>query len=287
MEGHNLVAVYNLREDAERARDRLIASGIPATDIRLSSPSDDASAAAVTQTIPHERRHSFWDWLFGEDVPEHDRGWYHANLREGRTALSVLVRSDAEREQVADILEEFNPLDLHDETTAGIGGATRISPEVRSGYAAGTADQVRAEATGTTEQTEQVIPVVNEELAVGKTASERRYRIRTYVVETPVEEQVKLRDERVIVERRSASGTLGSDAGAAMQERVFEVTERREEPVVEKRAREAEEVVVRKEAHERVETVRDTVRETKVDVDQGPADRRENVGSTTRPNRNP
>jgi len=279
MGGHNLVAVYDLREDAERVRDRLIASGIPATDIRLSS-ADDVSAAAVTQTVPHERGHSFWDWLFGEDVPEHERVWYHANLREGRTALSVLVRSDAEREQVADILEEFNPLDLHDETTAGIGGATRISPEVRSGYAAGTADPVRAEAVGVTEQTEQVIPVVKEELAVGKTASERRYRIRTYVVETPVEEQVKLRDERVIVERRPASGTVGSDAGAAMQERVFEVTERREEPVVEKRAREAEEVVVRKEANERVETVRDTVRETKVDVDQGPAARREKIGNS-------
>jgi hypothetical protein len=129
--------------------------------------------------------------------------------------------------------------------------------------------------------------LVKEELAVGKTTSERRYRIRTYVVETPVEEQVKLRDERVIVERRPASGTVGSDAGVAMQERVFEVTERREEPVVEKRAREAEEVVVRKEADERVETVRDTVRETKVDVDRGPADRRQNIGSTTPPNRNP
>jgi stress response protein YsnF len=283
---HNLVAVYKLREDAERVRDRLIASGIPATNIRLSSVSDDAGAAAVTQTVAHERRHSFWDWLFGEDVPEHDRVWYHANLREGRTALSVLVRSDAEREQVADILEEFNPLDLHDETTAGIGGATRISPEVRSGYAAGTADQGRAEATGTTEQTEQVIPVVKEELAVGKTASERRYRIRTYVVETPVEEQVRLRDERVIVERRPVSGEVPSGPDT-LREREFEVTERHEEPVVEKRAREVEEVVVRREANERVETVRDTVRETKVDVDKEPADRREDVGSTTRPNRNP
>ena len=74
----------------------------------------------------------------------------------------MLVRSDAEREQVGDILEEFNPVDLHDETTAGIGGATRISPEVRSSYAARSADQVRAEAAGTSEHTEQVIPVVRE-----------------------------------------------------------------------------------------------------------------------------
>ena len=99
MEGHNLVAVYGSRADAERVQDRLIAFGIPATDIRLSSASADTGAAAISER-PHERHHSFWDWLFGEDVPEHDRGWYHANLREGRTALSVLARSDAEREQV-------------------------------------------------------------------------------------------------------------------------------------------------------------------------------------------
>jgi hypothetical protein len=165
--------------------------------------------------------------------------WYHTNLREDRTALSVLARSNVEREQVADVLEECNPLDLHDETSPGIGGATRISPEVqRSDYAAPTSDQMRIGAAGTSEQTEQVIPVVKEELAVGKRASERRYRIRTYVVETPAEEQVKLQDERVIVERRPASGTVGSDVGT-MQERVFEVTERHEEPVVEKRARES------------------------------------------------
>jgi hypothetical protein len=100
-----------------------------------------------------------------------------------------------------------------------------------------------------------------------------RYRIRTYVVETPVQEQVRLRDERVIVEQRPASGGAPSGAGA-MQNRDFEVTERHEEPVIEKRAREVEEVVVRREANERVETVRDTVRETKVDVDKEPADRR-------------
>jgi stress response protein YsnF len=101
-----------------------------------------------------------------------------------------------------------------------------------------------------------------------------------------VEEQVRLRDERVIVERRPGSGAVANEAGA-MQERVFEVTERHEEPVVEKRAREAEEVVVRKEANERVETVRDTVRETKVDVDKETADPTADVGGTIPRNRNP
>jgi stress response protein YsnF len=268
-------------------RDRLVAFGIPATDIRLSSASENASSAAVTDTLPQERHHSFWDWLFGNDVPEHDRTWYHTNLLEGRTALSVLVRSDAEREQVTDILEEFNPLDLHGDTTGAIGGGTLGGPGLqRSDYATPTSDQMRAGAAGTSDQTEQVIPVTKEELAVGKRASERRYRVRTYVVEMPVEQQVRLRNERVIVERRPASGAVGTDPGA-MQERVFDVTERHEEPVVEKRARETEEVVVRKEANERVETVRDTVRETKVDADKEPADGRADVAGTIPRNRNP
>ena len=80
MDGHNLVAVYVSRRDAEPVRDRLIEFGIPASDIRLSSADADAStASAHTGAASHERHESFWDWLFGSDVPEHDRGWYHAN----------------------------------------------------------------------------------------------------------------------------------------------------------------------------------------------------------------
>jgi stress response protein YsnF len=284
MNGHNLVAVYNLRDDAERVRDRLIAFGIPATDIRLSSAVENAgAAAALTDSMRHERHHGFWDWLFGDDaVPEHDRSWYHANLREGRAAVSVLVRNGAEREQVADILEEFNPVHIDDGTETG---TAPVSMGAEQGeYAPSGSSQMRAGAPETTKEGEQVIPVVKEELAVGKRASERRYRIRTYVVESPVEEQVRLRDERVIVERRPAFGEVSSGAGA-MQEREFEVTERHEEPVVEKRAREVEDVVVRREANERVETVRDTVRETKVDIDKEPTDRRVDVGRANPPNR--
>src|SRR5438046_1993560 len=106
MDGHNLVAVYRLRADAERVRDRMIEFGIPAADIRLSSAgaAGGAVGSVSDRGLDHERRESFWDWLFGSDVPEHDRTWYETNLREGRTALSVMVRNAAERERVADLL---------------------------------------------------------------------------------------------------------------------------------------------------------------------------------------
>jgi stress response protein YsnF len=285
MDGHNLVAVYVSRRDAEPVRDRLIEFGIPATDIRLSSADADAStASAHTGAASHERHESFWDWLFGSDVPEHDRGWYHANLREGRTALSVLIRNNTERERVADILEEFNPVHMDDGTETG---TAPVSMGAEKGeYAPAGSSQMRAGAPKLTKEGEQVIPVVKEELAVGKQARERHYRIRTYVVETPIEHQVSLRDERVIVERRPASGTVRSDADA-LREREFDVVERREEPVVEKRVRPVEEVVIHREANERVETVRDTVRETKVDVDKGPAERRVDVAGTAPSNGKP
>ena len=99
---------------------------------------------------------------------------------------------------------------------------------------------------------------------VGKRATETRHRVRTRVVERPVEADVRLKDERVVVERRPASEATNENA---LQDRDVEVIERHEEPVVSKRAGAEEEVVIRKESGERTEKVRDKLRETKVDVE--------------------
>ena len=70
----------------------------------------------------------------------------------------------------------------------------------------------------------------------------------------------------MVVEHRPVADDRQIGGSELPHEREFEVTERHEEPVVERRAREIEELVVRREADERTERVRDTVRETKVDV---------------------
>jgi hypothetical protein len=103
-------------------------------------------------------------------------------------------------------------------------------------------------------------------LEVGKRATEQRYRVKSYVVERPIEKTVTVRDERVEIEHRPISRT--GDLSMP-QEREIEVVERHEEPFAEKRVTGAEEVVVRKEVVERPETVRGTVRETKVEIDDG------------------
>jgi uncharacterized protein (TIGR02271 family) len=109
-------------------------------------------------------------------------------------------------------------------------------------------------------------------------------RIRSYVVERPVSEQVSLREEHVAVERRPVSGTTqaGTISGDPFQERTIEVEERGEEAVVSKEARVVEEVVVRKEAEQRTETISDTVRRTEVDVEDERGTGASRTGTTDR-----
>jgi uncharacterized protein (TIGR02271 family) len=114
---------------------------------------------------------------------------------------------------------------------------------------------------------EEVIPLGEEVLEVGKRTENRgTARIHRYVVETPVERQVTLQSERVVVERRRPASD--EVTGEVLTEVTVEVVETAEVPVVEKRARLREEVVVRTERTQQVETVRETVRRDEVEIRQ-------------------
>jgi len=113
---------------------------------------------------------------------------------------------------------------------------------------------------------ETTIPVVEEELQVGKREVERGgVRVESRVEEKPVTAEVQLREERVHVERRPVDRPV-TDADDAFREGTLEVTERAEEAVVGKTARVVEEVVVGKQVEEHTETVNETVRRTDVEV---------------------
>lgn len=111
------------------------------------------------------------------------------------------------------------------------------------------------------------LQVVEEELRVGKRqASGGNVRVRTYVRERPVEAQVDLQSERVTIERRPVDREV-TPGVAAFQERTIEAVERAEEAVVDKVARVKEEIALHKDVETRTETVRDTVRETEVEIE--------------------
>jgi len=245
-----LVAIYPSRAEAERAKDRIVACGIPSAKVAL-------SPEWTGEATPKKDDRSWWDWLFGSDVPEHHRDWYGSNLRDGRTAVSVYLDDTTRRSEIQALLHEHGALDAElatGEAGPGITGSERTSA------------------------TEQRIPVVKEELEVGKRQREDRYHVRVYTTARPAQESVNLRDERVIIERRPASGPAD---GTLPEAREFDVVEKHEEPVVAKTGRVTEEVVVRKDSTERTETVEGNVRETHVDVDK--PNRSTSVPRTDRP----
>jgi uncharacterized protein (TIGR02271 family) len=151
------------------------------------------------------------------------------------------------------------------ETSTMTGGSATAGTSIHGDRAAAGAQSRGAQDL----QGEARLPVVEEELQVGKRQVERGgIRVYSRVEERPVEEQVSLREEHVHVERRPVDRPASEADLTNFKEGTIELTETAEVPVVAKEARVVEEVVVGKEATEHTETIRDTVRRTDVEVEQ-------------------
>jgi len=232
----------------------------------------------------------FWAMLKELFMPEEDRHTYAEGLRRGGYLVTVHV-DDAHYTRALDILDDEGTINLDERAeswrsegwspgTSGYGSAASTGA-MSGGYGAG-AESSRAESLGGSaaigtagaRQGEEVIPVTQEQLRVGKREVEHgRVRVRSYTIERPVQEQVNLREEHVRVERRPVDReTTGTED--AFRERTIEAEEKREVPVVSKEARVTEEVVVKKGVEQRNETVSDTVRSTQVEVEDQREDRR-------------
>jgi uncharacterized protein (TIGR02271 family) len=147
---------------------------------------------------------------------------------------------------------------------------------------AGTARTRRASAGAATDG-DVAIPVVEEELQVGKREVNRGgVRVYSHMTERPVEENVQLREEHVRVQRNPVNRPASEADFQAFKEGTIEVTETAEEAVVSKQARVVEEVVVGKDVIERTQTVRDSVRKTDVEVEEVAPEQLRNKKTTGR-----
>jgi len=197
-------------------------------------------------------------------VPEEDAHVLAEGVRRGGT-LVVVHSDDDKAESAYDIMGRENPVDI-----------TRRSEEWKrtgwQGFSENAEPMKHEEITqirSSADTQEHVLPVVEEELQVGKREVQHGgVRVYSHVTETPVQEQVKLREERVNVDRRPVNRPASQSDLDKMKDQSFAVTTKSEEPVVSKQARVVEEVRINKEVEERNQTVRDTVRRTDVQVDQ-------------------
>jgi uncharacterized protein (TIGR02271 family) len=109
-----------------------------------------------------------------------------------------------------------------------------------------------------------------EELRVGTAERETgRVRLRKYVVEDEVTQTVPIRREEIRVEREPITGANADDAleGPAISEEEHEVVLHEEEVVVGKQAVPKERVRLEKDVETSEETVSETVRSERIDVD--------------------
>ncbi len=303
-----VVAVFDDAEEARAAAADLKAAGISSDRIYVSSENAGSATAGTSGTTGyahHEGGITGWfKSLFGGEEHEHTSG-YQTAYSGGKTIVSVEAE-ESNVSKIADILDRHSPVDVHTDdygtargvgtpntydagyqgsksdvlnartelagATAGLGAAaargaatTTGSAGVPKGTTAGAGTQVNQQ---TAQQTSQAIPVVEEELQVGKRAVQRGgVRVYSRITETPVEEQVRLREEHVRVDRQPVNREATEADFRAGRDQVIEVTEYAEQPVVAKQARVVEEVRVGKEATERTETIRDSVRRSDVEVE--------------------
>jgi uncharacterized protein (TIGR02271 family) len=275
--------MFESRADAERVQAELQSLGI--IDADGMSIHDQSSPGFSGDSYSSHENRGLWASIKGAFLPDEDRHTYEEGIRRGHYLLTVSV-DDTQADRVHDILENSSAVNVDERASqwrqegwaAPAAGATGMGA---MGTASAMTDTSGTATTGTTgyaasgvpttgrDVTEERIPIIEEELRVGKREVARGgVRVRSYVVEQPVHEQVSLREEHVSVERRPVTGaTDTANLGDAFRERTVEVTETAEEAVVDKRAHVVEEVVVRKNVDERVEQINDSVRRTEVDID--------------------
>ena len=283
MTDHTIVAVYDTAAHAEAAVMALEAANVPSSAISRHSQQGTTSGTTITAAPAAGEERGFWSSLFGAE-PDHDTAVYDRSMASGATVVSVKVPED-HHESVAAILESHNPIDIDERaesyglaaSTSGLSSSLGMSGETIGAATGATASTATLGGTGRDtldigETKDGVIRLAEESLEVGKRAVVGgTTRIRRYVVSTPVEKDISLHSERVVVERRPVAGTETTGA-VDFSDRTIEMTETNEQAVVSKTARIVEEVALRKEAADRVETVKDTVRRQDVEIETLPGE---------------
>ncbi|WIJ24785.1 YsnF/AvaK domain-containing protein [Devosia sp. RR2S18] len=249
-----LTAFFDTRSAADGAVERLVSAGIPRSQVQLAAGAEQGSA-----TVKQDQHKGFFESLSDFFMPEEDRYTYAEGLSRGGYLVVVNDLDDRSHEIAIDILDDEGSVNL-DEREA------TWRAEGWGGYdAAGTTSSDLA--AGRRDTTGEAIPVVEEQLEIGKRdVSLGRVRVRSYVREQPVSADVNLHEDRVTIDRRPVDRPL-TGADDAFRDRTIEAEEHAERAVVSKEARVTEEISLRREGTDHVEKVGDTVRKTEVEIE--------------------
>ena len=277
-----LVGLYDTFTDAQKVVQELEKSGFSRSNISLATHStgdmknQNADYTYAEKTSSRGMGRQLITMLTDYGVPQNEADSYAEGVRRGG-ALVLVKASESEADRGLKIMKQVRPVDIdHRLGEWQREGWSRFDPDAEPYAAADVTRERERYGKRMADEGEVTIPVVEEELTVGKREVEHdRVRIHTYVEEQPVAEDVRLREERVTVERHPVDRPATEADLETFADETMEFTETAEEAVVSRRARVVEEVTVQRDVAEHTETVHDTVRRTHVDVDH------EDVSSAT------
>lgn len=260
---NTVVGVFDDYTEAEATRSELLESGFREEQVRLSERSTPDAGST-----PRREGVGFWDSVrefFG--AYDEDSAYYEEASRRGGAVITVSSDRD-NLDTAVNIIQQHHPVDI-DKRAQEWRKSGWQGPQAGSAYG------------GESTKKQERIPIAEEKLKVGKRKEQRGgVRIYSHTHEQPVEKDIHLTEERVNVKRQAADRPADD---AAFKERSFEVTESREEPVVQKESRVTEEVVIDKDVEHRDETIRDTVRKQEVEVEDANRSRRGQGASGSNP----
>ena len=261
-----VVGVFDQYAAAQQAVSALRNNGFQlayVTDVKSDATrSSNAAGSAAPDDGVWSHVKTFFSGLLGED--DHVAPYAEA-VRRGGAAVKVDVDNEGQAERARNALEAAGAVNIDERAkewrAAGWNGGN-------SGTASKSSTASASPSAGNTmSQSEGVIPVVKEELEVGKrTVRTGGVKVFARTVSTPVKESIDLRSEHAHVERRPVDRPATAADLNGLQDRTIEVRETAEKAVVSKTARVVEEVSVGKTVDTHREQINDSVRHTEVDV---------------------
>ncbi len=280
MKNQTVIGIFNTTAEAQNAVQQLQAAGFVRDYVDISQASPSASgtssnyqntsgttteAVADTAGRASDSVGSFFSSLFGNDNDEAHT--YAEVTRSGHSLVTVHVDTAEQARQAANILDTAGALDV-DSKAAEYG--------VQNSYTANRMAPAPTTATGG-----MTAQVIEENLQVGKRVEQTGgVRLRSRIVERPVEASVRLREEHVTVQRKPVNRAATEADFTTFKEGDITVTESAERAVVGKEAKVVEEVSLGKQVTEREQTIHDTVRNTEVEIEQVPGASTTNTTAT-------
>ena len=261
-----LVAAYDTPEHAMAAVNALKAGGFHSDDI---STFDRSRLTPGKDPLTRPKHAGLWQRLFGNDIHQYEAHVLGETVESGGTVLSVRVPQD-QVAQAAGILDLHHPVDVHDRAvTSGIAQPAHVEAATKSMAAVPLARDQGVAVTSKLAQTQPgTLKLAEEHLDVGKKRIETgRTRVRRFTTERDVAEDVTLHDEHAEV-LRTAVSQPGALSEADWADREIEVTETKEQALVNKTARVVEEVSLRSKGEEHVETIHEKLRRQEAEVQQ-------------------